>query len=143
MSSVKDQIAEWRRTGETLRAQLETRRQELCAELADVEGALAELPQSGASQPVNSHRPNGAHSAAPTTPATRLTGSVPEMVLAVLRAASAPLDAAQVIDALHQGGTAVEGTEVHSGLYRLIKRGRIVATGNRGSRLYREANHRP
>jgi hypothetical protein len=107
---------------------MEAERKALQQKLDALDRTLAELPQENAGNGIKTPNTNG----------TILSpdASVPEVVRAVLRAASAPLSAGDIISRVRELKKGTEPANVHSAISRLRRDGQLDTFGDVGMRTY-------
>ena len=128
-------IDKWREQGRELRKQLIAERNALAAKVAEIDSRLSAMPQESDADPAPpAQLPTG--SASGSGHFTMDDASVPAMVSSILKHATRPLSAAEIIRLVQDSRTGIKPEMVHSAIYRLKERDAIAAQGDRGSRTF-------
>ncbi len=130
-SEVADRLKQWTEEGAELRQYLLHERDKHMAAVKEIDTLLAGMP---AHLTEKADKPGVAPRKATAAP---MEGdSMPETVKGVLAVAHKPMDSSEIIAAVKSVRAEVDERLVHSAIYRLAKRGKIHATGSKGSRRY-------
>ena len=128
-NTVLQEVSEWRKRGEELRAKLLEEHTILSARLKEIDEALAgiALPQQMTQQ-------------AQEEPALiPEDGSASDMVRAVLNKLPGWKSATEIIRDVHTLKPLLHDARIHSAIYRLVKAGKIISHGRKGTKKYRLA----
>ncbi len=123
---VIDKLGHWVEEGRRLRDALIAERKALLQRLTELDHAMAMLPKPVRGEEVQVPMDQG------------IFQGVPEMVRNQLRA-SGPrgMTAEEIIAALEQVAPGLDTRNIHSALYRGVKRGEFIKTGRRGTSRYK------
>jgi hypothetical protein len=128
-NTVLQEVSEWRKRGEELRAKLLEEHTALSTRLKEINEALAEiaLPQQ-----VMPH--------AKEEPTLMPEGeSASDMVRAVLHKHPEWRSATEIIREVHTLKPLLHDARIHSAIYRLVKAGKITSRGRKGTKAYQMA----
>lgn len=140
MSSGDDILSatdKWREEGKALRRQLVSERTKLAERVAQIDMRLAALPNDddAPAPPAQLPKPPTGQ---PTPTLQRVSPGtkVPDLVRAIVKAATRPLTAGEIISFARGARPGTEPSEIHSTLYRAVQRGEMEAQGEKGSRTF-------
>lgn len=126
-NTVLQEVSEWRRQGEELRARLMEERNALSARLKEIDEALAGIPDSTQFIKPPQVEP---------IPVAE-SSSAPDIVLSVISSHPKGIGAAEIIREAQSIRPTLDAALIHSAIYRLVKRGEVLSLGKRGTKVYR------